>query len=120
MLFEKAWAKLHLSYEATAGGFTEDATSYLTGGIIKKVPLEVGVDNGAAWRECMQVRLWRWPPCNPELVVSVTYVELTVAALRRSTRRTTRPLSSCPVAFVPRPIPRTLDSSLVMPIVSSR
>ena len=25
MVFEKAWAKLHLSYEATAGGLTHDA-----------------------------------------------------------------------------------------------
>ena len=58
MLFEKAWAKLHLSYEATAGGLTEDATSYLTGGIIKKVSLEIGVDNSAAWRECLQVLCW--------------------------------------------------------------
>ena len=33
MIFEKAWAKLHLSYEATAGGQTEDAASYLSAGV---------------------------------------------------------------------------------------
>lgn len=32
MIFEKAWAKLHGSYEATAGGWTEDALNYLTAG----------------------------------------------------------------------------------------
>jgi len=52
MLFEKAWAKLHLSYEATAGGLAEDATSYLTGGIITNVVLEGGNDNSDAWNVC--------------------------------------------------------------------
>lgn len=55
MLFEKAWAKLHQSYEATAGGLTEDATSYLTGGVITKVTLEVGSDNSDAWTQCVEV-----------------------------------------------------------------
>ena len=32
MIFEKAWAKLHGSYEATSGGWTEDALNYLTAG----------------------------------------------------------------------------------------
>ena len=31
--YAQAWAKLHLSYEATAGGMTEDACSYLTAGL---------------------------------------------------------------------------------------
>jgi hypothetical protein len=31
MVFEKAWAKLHLSYEDTACGFVDDDTNYLTG-----------------------------------------------------------------------------------------
>jgi len=29
LIFEKAWAKFHLSYEATAGGHTGDTTNYL-------------------------------------------------------------------------------------------
>ncbi len=49
MIFEKAWAKLHLSYEATAGGLTEDAASYLSAGVIRRVPLERGADNDDAW-----------------------------------------------------------------------
>ena len=32
MIFEKAWAKLHGSFEATAGGWTEDALNYLSAG----------------------------------------------------------------------------------------
>ena len=34
MLFEKGWAKLHGSYEATASGDTGDALNYLTGGLV--------------------------------------------------------------------------------------
>lgn len=34
MIFEKAWAKLHLSYEVTAGGHTGDTHNYLTGGSV--------------------------------------------------------------------------------------
>ena len=49
MIFEKAWAKLHLSYEATAGGLTEDAASYLSAGVLKRCPLERGADNDEAW-----------------------------------------------------------------------
>ena len=49
MIFEKAWAKLHLSYEATAGGLTEDAASYLSAGVLKRLPLERGADNDGAW-----------------------------------------------------------------------
>ena len=45
MIFEKAWAKLHLSYEATAGGFTQDACSYLSGGLTSVRNLERGSDN---------------------------------------------------------------------------
>ena len=33
MIFEKAWAKLHGSYESIEGGETEDALQYLTGGL---------------------------------------------------------------------------------------
>eukprot|EP01043_Picozoa_sp_COSAG02_P041727 COSAG02_NODE_3483_length_6667_cov_3.667174_4_plen_682_part_00 len=32
MVLEKAWAKLHGSFQAIEGGFTEDALNYLTGG----------------------------------------------------------------------------------------
>lgn len=32
MIFEKAWAKLHGSFESTAGGWTEDALNYLSAG----------------------------------------------------------------------------------------
>ena len=55
MIFEKAWAKLHLSYEATAGGQTDDAASYLSAGILKSVPLQQGADNGEAWDECSRI-----------------------------------------------------------------
>ena len=55
MIFEKAWAKLHLSYEATAGGNTGDAFSYLSGGIIASVPIPPGDANGSAWDKCYQV-----------------------------------------------------------------
>mmetsp|Transcript_27927 Transcript_27927/g.44895 ORF Transcript_27927/g.44895 Transcript_27927/m.44895 type:complete len:816 (+) Transcript_27927:47-2494(+) len=54
MIFEKAWAKLHLSYEATAGGLTQDAASYLSGGVIKTEALERGSDNDEAWRSCVK------------------------------------------------------------------
>ena len=48
LIFEKAWAKLHLSYEATAGGDTADATNYLTGGVVTK--LQIDADNmQATW-----------------------------------------------------------------------
>eukprot|EP00286_Rhodomonas_abbreviata_P011808 CAMPEP_0181323370 /NCGR_PEP_ID=MMETSP1101-20121128/19748_1 /TAXON_ID=46948 /ORGANISM="Rhodomonas abbreviata, Strain Caron Lab Isolate" /LENGTH=994 /DNA_ID=CAMNT_0023431391 /DNA_START=45 /DNA_END=3029 /DNA_ORIENTATION=+ len=40
LIFEKAWAKLHLSYEATDAGMTADTTNYLTGGSIKKYDME--------------------------------------------------------------------------------
>ena len=35
MIFEKAWAKLHGSYESIEGGETEDALQYLTGARFK-------------------------------------------------------------------------------------
>jgi len=34
MLFEKAFAKLHHSYEALSGGFEYDSSNYLTGGVV--------------------------------------------------------------------------------------
>ena len=34
---EKAAAKLHGSYEATAGGWTDDAMNYLTGGVCRTI-----------------------------------------------------------------------------------
>jgi len=40
MIFEKAWSKLHMSYEATAAGDTADATNYLTGGFVTKMEIE--------------------------------------------------------------------------------
>jgi len=54
MIFEKAWAKLHLSYEATAGGLTDDAASYLSGGVLKSLKLARGDDNSDVWVECME------------------------------------------------------------------
>jgi len=42
MIFEKAWAKLHMSYEVTAGGDTSDATNYLTGGLVTKMEIPIG------------------------------------------------------------------------------
>ena len=38
-LFLKAWAKLRGSYEATAGGYTDDALNYLTGGLCSTISL---------------------------------------------------------------------------------
>ena len=40
MISEKAWSKLHMSYEATAAGDTADATNYLTGGFVTKREIE--------------------------------------------------------------------------------
>jgi hypothetical protein len=40
MIFEKAWRKLHMSYEATAAGDTADATNYITGFFITKMEIE--------------------------------------------------------------------------------
>jgi calpain-15 len=45
MIFEKARAKLHSSYEATAGGNTADTASYLSGGTLRSVDLSN--DDGA-------------------------------------------------------------------------
>jgi hypothetical protein len=67
MIFEKAWAKLHLSYEATAGGQTEDACSYLTGGVLRLIELEKGSDNGDAWR---QVHIF-YIMCNLHVICNV-------------------------------------------------
>ena len=38
-VFEKAWAKLHGSYEATAAGQTGDALNYLTGGLVSHIEI---------------------------------------------------------------------------------
>ena len=54
MIFEKAWAKLHLSYESTAGGDTADATNYLTGGLITRMEIEEGTA-GRCWDELFPV-----------------------------------------------------------------
>uniref|UniRef100_A0A7S0M852 Calpain catalytic domain-containing protein n=1 Tax=Cryptomonas curvata TaxID=233186 RepID=A0A7S0M852_9CRYP len=53
MVFEKAWAKLHLSYEATAGGFTDDAHNYLTAGVCSVVPLGSNVE--AEWQSVVEL-----------------------------------------------------------------
>ena len=37
LIFEKAWAKLHGSYEATAGGLTCDTLNYLCGGLTRHI-----------------------------------------------------------------------------------
>ena len=42
LVFEKAWAKLHGSFEATAGGQTCDALNYLSGGIVRHIHAHVG------------------------------------------------------------------------------
>ena len=39
-IVEKAWAKLHGSYEAIGKGFTEDALNYLTGGFTVEVQIQ--------------------------------------------------------------------------------
>ena len=39
LIFEKAWAKLHRCYEATAGGRTADTASYLSAGTLRTVDL---------------------------------------------------------------------------------
>ena len=38
-VFEKAWAKLHGSYEATAAGQTGDTLNYLTGGLVSHIEI---------------------------------------------------------------------------------
>ena len=40
MVMEKAWAKLHGSYECTDAGDNHDALEYLTGGVITILPLK--------------------------------------------------------------------------------
>eukprot|EP01043_Picozoa_sp_COSAG02_P040741 COSAG02_NODE_3319_length_6948_cov_2.445759_2_plen_771_part_00 len=45
MVFEKAWAKLHGSYQAIEGGFTEDALNYLTGGRSFRLDFAPGSDD---------------------------------------------------------------------------
>eukprot|EP01047_Picozoa_sp_COSAG01_P070798 COSAG01_NODE_10824_length_2073_cov_2.612969_1_plen_361_part_00 len=44
LIMEKAWAKLHGSYEATASGWTEDALNYLCGGSASALELGQDVD----------------------------------------------------------------------------
>jgi len=61
MIFEKAWAKLHMSYESTAGGDTADASNYLTGGLITKMEIEEGISN-RCWDELNAVL----NPVDPE------------------------------------------------------
>lgn len=45
MVFEKAWAKLHGSYQAIEGGFTDDALNYLTGGRAFRFDFSPGSDD---------------------------------------------------------------------------
>lgn len=45
-MFEKAWAKLHGSYEATASGQTGDTLNYLTGGLVSHVEIVDDKENG--------------------------------------------------------------------------
>ncbi len=40
MIFEKAWAKLHQSYEATSTGETADTNNYLSAGTVQFMYLE--------------------------------------------------------------------------------
>eukprot|EP00961_Rhodomonas_salina_P304465 3941611-Rhodomonas_salina.2 len=57
MIFEKAWAKLHLSYEVTDAGFTADTTNYLTGGTVTTIDLEWSAQEADAkgqWQEMMK------------------------------------------------------------------
>jgi hypothetical protein len=51
LIFEKAWAKLHGSYEATAGGLTCDTLNYLCGGLTRHISTRptaatAGLDEG--------------------------------------------------------------------------
>ena len=59
MLFEKAWAKLHGSYEATAGGWTDDAMNYLTGGVCRTIDFHSedaeASDCKAEWAELVEL-----------------------------------------------------------------
>jgi len=43
MIFEKAWSKLHMSYEATAAGDTADATNYVTV-VVESLPSSASSD----------------------------------------------------------------------------
>eukprot|EP01043_Picozoa_sp_COSAG02_P009578 COSAG02_NODE_327_length_24561_cov_92.867754_17_plen_735_part_00 len=54
MVFEKAWAKLHGSYEATAGGQTCDALNYLSGGIVRHIHCHV--DNEEEWQQLLSLQ----------------------------------------------------------------
>ena len=54
MVFEKAWAKLHGSYEATAGGQTCDALNYLCGGIVRHIHCHV--DNEDEWQQLLSLQ----------------------------------------------------------------
>ena len=53
MVLEKAWAKLHGSYEATAGGQTADTLNYLTGGVVSRIEIEDDEEHGTndEWEE---------------------------------------------------------------------
>ena len=50
LIFLKAWAKLHGSYEATAGGHVDDALNYLTGGLCTPINLNPDTSSSSARR----------------------------------------------------------------------
>ena len=54
MVFEKAWAKLHGSYEATAGGQTCDSLNYLSGGIVRN--LQAHEDSDEEWQKLLSMQ----------------------------------------------------------------
>lgn len=52
-LFEKAWAKLHGSYQAIEGGDTADTIAYLTGGRCTRIDFKDRADPDAFWAEAL-------------------------------------------------------------------
>lgn len=54
LIFEKAWAKLHGSYEATAGGQTCDALNYLCGGVVRNFSAHEA--NEEEWQQLLSMQ----------------------------------------------------------------
>ena len=52
----QAWAKVHLSYEATAGGHTFDAHQYLTAGVVSDMPLDSDLNDKCVPPRCQKRR----------------------------------------------------------------